>query len=170
MKLTGEFATDCSDAAGTLLLDLRKRDWSQELLDQLEIPLKWLPTVYEGSQVTGRLLRPEIAETDRPILLASRLLQAAVTMRRRRSELGLCAVGWLAAALVPAVCIFAHSDEINLDPKGRLHTFCHAVPQQEPSDGCHAFSGKFLPLAAGYLPGRGSGLANARQAIGLCCD
>ncbi len=60
-KLTGEYATDCSDAAGTLLLDLKNRDWNSEILEKLKIPIQWLPKVYEGSQVTGKLL-PGIAE------------------------------------------------------------------------------------------------------------
>jgi len=54
--LTGEYASDCSDAAGTLLLDLNKRDWSAELLQTLDLPREWFPRVFEGSQITGRLL------------------------------------------------------------------------------------------------------------------
>jgi len=53
--LSGEFASDASDAAGTLLLDLAKRDWSDEVLSKLSIPREWLPQIYEGPQVTGRL-------------------------------------------------------------------------------------------------------------------
>jgi xylulokinase len=55
LLLTGERATDASDAAGTLLLDLRARDYSDEVLGALEIPRAWLPRVYEGPEVTGRL-------------------------------------------------------------------------------------------------------------------
>src|SRR5919106_1813058 len=59
--LTGERATDASDASGTLLLDVRARDWSGALLDALEIPRAWLPQVYEGPSVTGAL-RDEVAD------------------------------------------------------------------------------------------------------------
>lgn len=125
-KLTGEFASDCSDAAGTLLLDLRQRDWSQELLDQLEIPRKWLPKVYEGSQVTG-FLRPEIAEltglpSGIPVVAGGGDNAAAAV------GTGIVRSGLVSSSIGTSGVIFAHSDEINLDPKGRLHTFCHAVP------------------------------------------
>jgi xylulokinase len=56
LLLTGEAATDASDAAGTLLLDLARRDYSAEILEKLEFERSWLPKVYEGPQVTGRLL------------------------------------------------------------------------------------------------------------------
>src|SRR6185503_20509580 len=55
LMLTGEHATDASDASGTLLLDVRSRDYSPDILDALEIPREWLPKVYEGPEVTGRL-------------------------------------------------------------------------------------------------------------------
>lgn len=125
-NLTGEFASDCSDAAGTLLLDLRKRDWSQELLDQLEIPRKWLPTVYEGSQVTGTL-RPDIADLTGlppgiPVVAGGGDNAAAAV------GTGIVRSGLVSSSIGTSGVMFAHSDEINLDPKGRLHTFCHAVP------------------------------------------
>src|SRR5207247_9972244 len=53
LRLTGEPATDVSDASGTLLLDLRRRQWSEEVLDALEIPRDWLPVMHEGPDVTG---------------------------------------------------------------------------------------------------------------------
>src|SRR3990172_8385650 len=59
-RLTGERAADASDAAGTLLLDLRQRDYSDTILEKLEIRREWLPRVVEGPDVTGRLL-PEVA-------------------------------------------------------------------------------------------------------------
>ena len=61
LRLTGEYATDASDAAGTLLLDMRARDWSGEILDALEIPHEWMPEVYEGPENTGAL-RESVAE------------------------------------------------------------------------------------------------------------
>ena len=59
-RLTGEFATDASDASGMLLLDVKNRTWSKELLSKLEIDPSILATVYESEQVTGTLL-PEVA-------------------------------------------------------------------------------------------------------------
>lgn len=126
LKLTGELATDCSDAAGTLLLDLKKRDWSSEILDRLEIPVSWLPKVYEGSQVTGNLL-PAIAELTGipagiPVVAGGGDNAAAAV------GTGIVRQGLVSSSIGTSGVIFAHSDELTFDPQGRLHTFCHAVP------------------------------------------
>lgn len=127
-KLIGEFATDCSDAAGTLLLDLQKRDWSSEILDRLEIPVTWLPKVFEGSQVTGHLL-PAIADmvgmpAGIPVVAGGGDNAAAAV------GTGIVRQGLVSSSIGTSGVIFAHSDALNYDPKGRLHTFCHAVPHK----------------------------------------
>ena len=66
LRLTGEYATDASDAAGTLLLDVRARDWSAEILDALEIPPEWMPKVYEGPENTGALRESVAGELGLP--------------------------------------------------------------------------------------------------------
>lgn len=126
LMLTGEYATDCSDAAGTLLLDLRKRDWSVELLQLLDLPREWFPTVYEGSQITGYLL-PAIAKTlglpaGIPVVAGGGDNAAAAV------GTGIVRSGLVSSSIGTSGVVFAHSDVIRLDPKGRLHTFCHAVP------------------------------------------
>lgn len=126
LKLTGEYASDCSDAAGTLLLDLKMRDWSAELLDLLEIPREWLPKVFEGSQVTGRL-RPSVADElglspGIPVVAGGGDNAAAAV------GTGIVRTGLVSSSIGTSGVVFAHSDEISLDPAGRLHTFCHAVP------------------------------------------
>ncbi len=128
LKLTGEFATDCSDAAGTLLLDLQKRDWSSEILDCLDIPASWLPRVYEGSQVTGNLL-PAIAELTGipagiPVVAGGGDNAAAAV------GTGIVKQGLVSSSIGTSGVIFAHSDDLTFDPQGRLHTFCHAVPNK----------------------------------------
>jgi len=125
-KLTGEFATDCSDASGTLLLDLKKRDWSSDILEHLEIPVSWLPKVYEGSQITGILL-PAIAEligipAGIPVIAGGGDNAAAAI------GTGIVRQGLVSSSIGTSGVIFAHSDELTFDPQGRLHTFCHAVP------------------------------------------
>ncbi|MBE0684549.1 MAG: xylulokinase [Anaerolineaceae bacterium] len=124
--LTGEYASDCSDAAGTLLLDLNKRDWSEELLQTLDLPREWFPMVYEGSQITGRLL-PSVANTlglpaGIPVVAGGGDNAAAAV------GTGIVRAGLVSSSIGTSGVVFAHSDEIRLDPKGRLHTFCHAVP------------------------------------------
>ena len=66
LRLTGEYATDASDAAGTLLLDAKERDWSAEILAALEIPAEWMPAVFEGPERTGELGRSVAGELGLP--------------------------------------------------------------------------------------------------------
>lgn len=126
LQLTGERATDASDAAGTLLLDLRARDYSQELLDALEIPRAWLPRVHEGPEVTGGL-RAEVAAAlglpaGLPVVAGGGDNAAAAV------GTGVVRAGVVSSSIGTSGVLFAHSDGPALDPGGRLHGFCHAVP------------------------------------------
>jgi xylulokinase len=78
-RLTGGYAMDKADGSGTVLFDLGRRDWSDELLEALEIPRAWMPPTFEGSQFTGVLSSEAAAEK-----LAPRWWQAAVTRPRRQ--------------------------------------------------------------------------------------
>ncbi len=124
--LTGARAADASDAAGTLLLDLRQRDYSAEILDKLEIKRAWLPRVMEGPEVTGKLL-PEVAQelglrSGLPVIAGGGDNAAAAV------GTGVVRSGVVSSSIGTSGVVFAHSDAIALDPQGRLHTFCHAVP------------------------------------------
>lgn len=128
LKLTNILASDASDAAGTLLLDLRTRDWSSEILQKLDIPVEWLPVVFEGPQVTGGLL-PAVADE---LGLPAGIPVAAGGGDNAAAAVGTGVVraGVVSSSIGTSGVVFAHSDTIALDPKGRLHTFCHAVPSQ----------------------------------------
>ena len=126
LKLTGQAASDASDAAGTLLLDLRARDWSDEILQALDIPREWLPEVVEGPEVTGGLLPDVAAELGLPAgvpVVAGGGDNAAAAVGT-----GVVRAGAISSSIGTSGVLFAHADEIALDPQGRLHTFCHAVP------------------------------------------
>jgi xylulokinase len=125
-RLTGISATDAADAAGTLLLDLRQRDWSDAILAALDIPRAWLPRVFEGPDVTGEV-RPDIAAAlglpaGLPVVAGGGDNAAAAV------GAGIVQSGIVSSSIGTSGVIFAHSDEIALDPHGRLHTFCHSVP------------------------------------------
>ncbi|MCS6841205.1 MAG: xylulokinase [Roseiflexus sp.] len=125
-KLTGISATDAADAAGTLLLDLRRRDWSDEILAALDIPRAWLPRVFEGPEVTGELIPAVAADLGLPAglpVIAGGGDNAAAAVGS-----GIVRPGIVSSSIGTSGVIFAHSDEIALDPQGRLHTFCHSVP------------------------------------------
>ncbi len=126
LNLTGVAAADASDAAGTLLLDLRTRDWSDEVLRALDIPRDWLPQVVEGPAVTGGVL-PDIARmlglpAGLPVIAGGGDNAAAAV------GTGIVRAGVISSSIGTSGVLFAHSDDIALDPQGRLHTFCHAVP------------------------------------------
>ncbi len=126
LMLTGEYATDASDAAGTLLLDMRNRDWSPDILNALEIPREWLPRVYEGSEKTGEL-RTEIADE---LGLPAGVPVAAGGGDNAAAAVGVGIVreGLVSSSVGTSGVLFAHTDGFKRDPSGRIHAFCHAVP------------------------------------------
>ena len=126
LQLTGEYATDASDAAGTLLLDVRARDWSREILAALEIPHEWMPEVYEGPENTGTL-REDVAEE---LGLPSGIPVAAGGGDNAAAAVGTGIVGpgLVSSSVGTSGVLFAHASEFDPDPSGRLHAFCHAVP------------------------------------------
>ena len=126
LELTGERATDASDASGTLLLDVRARDWSDEILDALEIPRAWLPKVYEGPEVTATL-RDDVADE---LGLPRGLPVAAGGGDNAAAAVGVGVVreGSVSTSIGTSGVLFAHRDEFARDPSGRVHAFCHAVP------------------------------------------
>jgi xylulokinase len=124
-RLTGEIATDVSDASGMLLLDVCKRRWSLELLEKLQFSPDWLGKVYESEEITGQL-RPEIAEklgltTDCKVIAGAGDCAAGAVGN------GVVQRGIMTASLGTSGVMFVHSDQPQFDPEGRLHTFCHAV-------------------------------------------
>ena len=126
LRLTGEFATDASDASGTLLLDLRTRTWSPEVLDALDIPRGWLPEVFEGPDVTGFVSRRAAAETGLPEGLS--VAAGGGDNAAAAVGSGIVTEGLVSCSIGTSGVIFAPSDTPRVDPGGRLHAFCHAVP------------------------------------------
>lgn len=126
LRLTGEYATDASDASGTLLLDVKNRDWSPEILGALEIPAGWMPEVYEGPESTG-VLREDLAgefglPPGIPVAAGGGDNAAAAV------GTGIVREGLLSSSIGTSGVVFAHTEEFAADPSGRIHAFCHAVP------------------------------------------
>ena len=128
LRLTGEKATDASDASGTLLLDLNERNWSQEILEALEIRAGWLPGVFEGPQPTGQTRQ----EVSRELGLKGQVPVAAGGGDNAAAAVGNGVVrqGLASCSIGTSGVLFAHSDTLARDPSGRLHAFCHAVPDR----------------------------------------
>ena len=126
LLLTGEYATDASDASGTLLLDIGRRDWSPEILGALDLPGGWLPRVYEGPEATGQLRR-EVAEE---LGLPPGIPIAAGGGDNAAAAVGVGVVegGLVSSSVGTSGVVFAATEGFSPDPSGRVHAFCHAVP------------------------------------------
>jgi xylulokinase len=116
LRLTGELATDVSDASGTLLFDVARRTWSDLVLSALEIPPDWMPPALESPVVAGR------TEAGVPVA-AGAGDQAAGAI-----GVGVDRPGPASVALGTSGVVFAALDDYRPDPEARVHTFCHARP------------------------------------------
>ncbi len=125
-RLSGVFASDASDAAGTLLLDLAERDWSEEILAALDIPPAWLPRVHEGPEVTGHVSGEGAKASGLPEglpVIAGGGDNAAAAVGS-----GVVGDGNGFVSLGTSGVVFVASEKPRIDPAGALHAFCHAVP------------------------------------------
>lgn len=124
--LTGEFATEVSDAAGMNLMDIPKRCWSEEVLEKLDIDPALLPRMYESCEVTGKIT----AEAARRTGLAEGTVVVGGAGDNAAAAVGTGVVtaGRAFTTIGTSGVIFAHSDKVTIDPQGRVHTFCAAVP------------------------------------------
>jgi xylulokinase len=124
-RMTGQFATEVSDASGTLLLDVAKRTWSKKLLDRLGLDASLMPACYESDEVSGRVTASAAAELGIPAstpVVGGGGDQAAGAVGN-----GIVKPGVISATMGTSGVVFAFSDKVQIDPLGRVHTFCHAV-------------------------------------------
>lgn len=124
-RLTGEFATEVSDASGTLLLDVKHRQWCKPLLDKLDISPALLPKVYESEDVSGKLSAAVAKQLD--LKAGTPVVGGGGDQAAGAVGNGIVKRGVISATMGTSGVVFAHSDELQIDPQGRVHTFCHAV-------------------------------------------
>jgi len=141
-RLTGEFATEVSDASGTLLLDVVKRKWSRKLLEKLELDSKLLPKVYESEDVTGELTAA--AAEAMGLAAGTPVVGGGGDQAASAIGNGIVRKGVVSATMGTSGVVFAHSDDVQVDPEGRLHTFCHAVRGKWHVMGCVLSAGGSL--------------------------
>ena len=106
LRLTGEHGIDAADASGTLLFDVRRRGWSDEVADALEIPREWLPPVTESTVHGG-----------------------AGDQQSAALGVGVVDPGTLSVVLGTSGVVLAALPEYRAEPRARVHVFCHAVPE-----------------------------------------
>ena len=151
LMLTGEAVTDVTDASSTTLLDLRRRTWSREILDALEIPPAWLPDVQESPAISGGL-RPSVAGE---LGLPGRLPIAAGASGEAAAAIG-CGIveaGLISSSIRRDAVLFAPADHVIIDPTGRLDAGCHALPQRYRLRARTAAAGAALHWWGGILGG-----------------
>jgi xylulokinase len=124
--LTGDLATDLADASGTLLLDVAKRAWSAEVLSGTGIDKSFLPALYESPEVCGKLNAQGAAATG--LKTGTPVVAGAGDQAAGAVGMGIVRAGRVSATIGTSGVVFASTDRPALDPRGRLHTFCHAIP------------------------------------------
>jgi xylulokinase len=125
-KLTGEFATEVSDASGTALFDVVKRRWSFELASLLGIDKEILPASYESSEVSGKISVEAAQLTG--LAAGTPVVGGGGDQAASAVGNGIVEPGIVSCTLGTSGVVFAHMEEVQYDPAGRVHTFCHAVP------------------------------------------
>jgi xylulokinase len=125
-KLTGEFATEVSDASGMQLLDIPNRCWSSEICSLLGIDMSLLAKVYESPEITGRIDEKAAAETG--LKVGTIVVGGAGDNAAAAVGTGVVEDGKAFTTIGTSGVVFAHTDKMSIDPKGRVHTFCCAVP------------------------------------------
>jgi xylulokinase len=125
-RLTGDRAIDQADASGTLLLDVANRAWSKEVLSATGIDESFLPKLYESPDVSGELNEEGAAATG--LKAGTPVVAGAGDQAAGAVGMGIVRAGVVSATIGTSGVVFAATDRPALDPRGRLHTFCHAIP------------------------------------------
>jgi xylulokinase len=125
-KLTGVYATEVSDASGMQLLDVPNRCWSDEVLEKLDIDKSMLAKVYESPEITGYITEEMAALTG--LKAGTPVVGGAGDNAAAAVGTGVVADGKAFTTIGTSGVVFAHTSDISIDPKGRVHTFCCAVP------------------------------------------
>jgi len=125
-RLTGERAIDMADASGTLLLDVTHRRWSSEVLNQTGIQQSTLPALFESPEVCGQVSSAGAEATG--LRAGTPVVAGAGDQAAGAVGMGIARAGAVSATIGTSGVVFASTDRPAIDPKGRLHTFCHAIP------------------------------------------
>lgn len=125
-RLTGVFATEVSDASGTLFLDVKKRKWSEEILSLLEIPMKQMPEVYESPIPSGEITKEAARETG--LHPGTPVVGGGGDQAAGAVGTGVVKSGIISSTIGTSGVVFAFTDEVKIDALQRVHSFCHAVP------------------------------------------
>ena len=124
-KLTGALAMDKADGSGTMLFDLRRRDWSTDILEALNIPAEWLPPTFEGHETTSEVAKDAAALTG--LRAGTPVVAGGGDQSAQAVGVGVVRPGTIAVTLGTSGVVFAATESPLIEAGGRLHAFCHAV-------------------------------------------
>jgi xylulokinase len=125
-RLSGSHAMDKADGSGTILFDLKQRTWSADLLDALEIPRAWLPPTFEGPEVTATVSAEAASTTG--LAVGTPIMAGGGDQAAGAVGMGAVTPGVVSLSLGTSGVVFATTPAALIEPEGRLHAFCHAVP------------------------------------------
>jgi xylulokinase len=125
-RLSGEYAIDVADASGTLMLDVTNRRWSDELLGLVEVDRALLPAVFESPEICARVSVEAAGVTGIPA--GTPIVAGAGDQAAGAIGMGITRPGAVSVTIGTSGVVFAATELPSLDPGGRLHTFCHAIP------------------------------------------
>lgn len=128
LKLSGDKATDVADASGTLLFDVKNRRWSDEMFERLDLNKSIVPRAFESIEITGKVSAAGASETG--LLAGTKIVAGAGDNAAGAIGMGIVSPGMTSATIGTSGVVFAVTDEPRFDPKGRIHTLCHAVPNR----------------------------------------
>ncbi len=126
LSLTGGYAMDKADGAGTQLFDLAARDWSAVMLDALGLDPGWMPPTFEGPEVTGVVSAAAAAATG--LRAGTPVVAGGGDQAANAVGTGVVSPGTMALSLGTSGVVFAATDGPLYEPAGRVHAFCHALP------------------------------------------
>ena len=125
-RLTGEIATEVSDAAGTALFDVKNRKWSEELRSLIDIPKEIFPPVFESTDVTGTITGEAAKLTG--LKKGTPVVGGGADQPCGALGTGIVREGRIQTSLGTSGTVVAHTDSVKVEPEMKLHTFCHTVP------------------------------------------
>jgi xylulokinase len=126
LRLTGKYASDKAGGAGTILFDLEERDWSEAILEALEIDPGLLPPTFEGTDVTGQITAEASVATG--LQPGTPVVGGGGDQAAAAVGTGAVVEGIVSLSLGTSGVVFASAGRPIIEPEGRLHAFCHAVP------------------------------------------
>jgi xylulokinase len=126
LRLTGEHAMDVADASGTLMLDVAKRRWSQEMMSAAGLPMSCLPKLFESPEICARISEAGAAHSG--LKPGTPVVSGAGDQSGGAVGMGIVRAGVVSATIGTSGVVFAATNTPAMDSKGRVHTFCHAVP------------------------------------------